>query len=89
MGVVFLVVVGSILGWLAAIIMRTEDARGVLLNVAAGIGGALATGLAVAPLLGLGTILDGRHSIAGLLTALAGAIVLLLAINLLHDHELR
>jgi len=89
MGVVFLVVVGSILGWLAAIIMRSEDARGILFNVAAGIAGALVTGLVVAPLLGLGTVLDGRHSIAGLLTALAGALVLLLAVNLLRIRELR
>lgn len=89
MGVVFLVVVGGAFGWLAAIVMRTEDTRGILLNVAAGIGGALVTGFLVAPLLGLGHILDGRHSIAGLLTALAGAIVLLLAVNLLRTRELR
>ena len=89
MGVVFLVVVGGIFGWLAAIIMRTEDTRGILLNIAAGIGGALATGLVVAPLLGLGHILDGRYSIAGLVTALGGAIVLLFAVNLLRDRELR
>jgi uncharacterized membrane protein YeaQ/YmgE (transglycosylase-associated protein family) len=89
MGVVFLVLVGSILGWLAAIIMRSEHRRGILLNVAAGIGGALLTGLVIGPLLGLGHALDGRHSIAVLLTALIGAIVLLLAINLLRDRELR
>jgi uncharacterized membrane protein YeaQ/YmgE (transglycosylase-associated protein family) len=88
MGVVFLIVVGGILGWLAAIIMRTEDARGTLVNVFAGIGGALITGFVVAPLLGLGHILDGRHSIAGLLTGLAGAIVLLLAVNLMRTREL-
>jgi len=89
MGVVFLIVVGGILGWLAAIIMRVEDARGIGRNVAAGIGGAIVTGFLVGPLLGFGHILDGRHSIAGLLTALAGAIVLLLAVNLLQKRELR
>jgi uncharacterized membrane protein YeaQ/YmgE (transglycosylase-associated protein family) len=89
MSVVFLVLVGSILGWLAAIIMRSEHRRGILLNVAAGIGGALLTGFVIGPLLGLGHVLDGRHSIAGLLTALIGAIVLLLAVNLLRDRELR
>lgn len=89
MGVVFLVVVGSILGWLAAIIMRTEHARGIGRNIAAGIGGALLTGFVIGPLLGLGNVLDGRHSIAGLLTALGGAIVLLFAVNVLRDRELR
>ena len=89
MGVVFLVVVGSVLGWLAAIIMRTEHKRGILLNIAAGIGGALLTGFVVGPLLGLGHALDGHYSVPGLLVALAGAIVLLFAVNLLRDRELR
>jgi uncharacterized membrane protein YeaQ/YmgE (transglycosylase-associated protein family) len=89
MGVVFLVVLGSILGWLAAIIMRTENRRGILLNIGAGIGGALLTGFVIGPLLGLGHVLDGQQSAAGLLTALAGAIVLLFAVNLLRDRELR
>ena len=89
MGVVFLVVVGGTLGWLAAIVMRTEDARGIGRNVAAGIAGALVTGFAVGPLLGFGHVLDGRHSISGLLTALAGTIMLLAAINLRRKRELR
>ena len=45
--------------------------------------------LVIGPMLGLGHVLDGRHSIAGLLTALAGAVVLLLAVNLLRIRELR
>jgi uncharacterized membrane protein YeaQ/YmgE (transglycosylase-associated protein family) len=89
MGLVFLIVVGGILGWLAAIITGAEDARGMLRNIVAGVGGALATGLLIGPLLGLGTVLDGRHDIAGLLTALAGAIVLLFAVNVLRIRELR
>lgn len=89
MGLIFLVVLGAILGWLAAIIIRADSTRATLLNVAVGIGGALATGLLVGPMLGFGTILDGRHSIPGLLTALAGSIVLLFAVNLLRNRELR
>ena len=89
MGLVFLIVLGAVLGWLAAIIMRADSIRVTLLNVLVGVGGALATGLVIGPLLGLGTILDGRHSIPGLLTALAGSIVLLFAVNLLRNRELR
>jgi uncharacterized membrane protein YeaQ/YmgE (transglycosylase-associated protein family) len=89
MGLLFLIVLGAVLGWLAAIVMRAETGRGVLLNVAAGIGGALVTGLVVGPLLGLGSVLDGRHSIDGLLTALAGSIVVLFAVNVLRDREVR
>ena len=89
MGLVFLIVLGALLGWLAAIVMRAERGRGILLNVAAGIGGALVTGLLVGPLLGFGSLLEGRHSVDGLLTALAGSIVVLFAVNLLRDREVR
>ena len=89
MGLVFLVVIGAILGWLAAIIARTETLQGLLLNLAGGIGGALFAGLVVHPLLGGGDLLAGNYSVDGLLTALAGPVVLLLAVNLLRDGELR
>ena len=87
MGLVFLVVLGGILGWLAAIINSSENARGVALNVAAGIAGALLTGLVLAPLLGVGSILDGAYRVDGLLTALAGSLVVLIAVNVLRDRE--
>ena len=89
MGLVFLVVLGAILGWLAAIITRAQSVRAMFWNVAAGVAGALGTGLVVGPLLGLGSILDGRYSIDGLLTALAGAIVVLFAVNVLRNREVR
>jgi uncharacterized membrane protein YeaQ/YmgE (transglycosylase-associated protein family) len=87
MGLVFLVVVGGMLGWLAAIIMRKEDSRGLALNVAVGIAGALVAGLVVHPLLGGGSLLDGSYSVDGLLTALFGSVAVLLAVNLLRDRE--
>ena len=87
MGLVFLLVVGGMLGWLAAIIMQIDDTRGLALNVAVGIAGALVAGLVVHPLLGGGSLLDGRYSVAGLLTALFGSIVVLVAVNLLSDRE--
>jgi uncharacterized membrane protein YeaQ/YmgE (transglycosylase-associated protein family) len=89
MGLVFLIVLGAVLGWLAAIIMHAESNRSMLVNVAVGIGGALVSGLVVGPLLGLGDILAGRHSVDGLLTALAGSIVVLFAVNLLRNREVR
>ena len=89
MGLVFLIIVGAMLGWLAAIIMRAEDARGMMLNVAVGIGGAVVAGLVVSPLLGGGNILAGTYSVGGLLTALFGAVAVLLAVNLLRDREAR
>jgi len=89
MGLVFLVVLGAVLGWLAAIINRSENSRSMLLNVVVGIAGALLTGLVLGPLLGLGSILDGLYSVDGLLTAVAGSVVLLIAVNLLRNREAR
>ena len=87
MGLVFLVVLGGILGWLAAIINSSDNGRALALNVAAGIAGALLTGLVLAPLLGVGSILDGAYRVDGLLTALAGSLVVLVAVNVLRDRE--
>lgn len=89
MGVVFLVVVGAVLGWLATIIMRTENARGITFNVLAGIGGALIAGLVVSPLLGRGGLLEGTYNPDGLLISLLGSAFVLLLVNLLRGRELR
>lgn len=88
MGLVLLVVLGAILGWLAAIIMRAESTRGILLNVIAGIGGALVAGLVVNPLLGKGGLLEGHYHADGLLVALLGSVCVLLLVNLLRGREL-
>ena len=89
MGLVFLVVFGALLGWLAAIIIRAEETRELVLNVALGIGGALFAGLIVHPLLGGSSLLEGRYSVDGLFAALFGAIAILLAVNLLRNREVR
>lgn len=89
MGLVFLVVFGALLGWLAAIVMRAEDSRGLSLNVALGITGALVAGLGVHPLLGGSSLLEGRYSVDGLLTAFFGSLAVLLAANLLRNREVR
>ena len=89
MGLVFLIVFGSVLGWLAAIIMRSEDRRGLMLNVALGIGGALLAGLVAPLLLGGGSLLEGHYSVDGVIAALFGALALLLTVNMLRDREVR
>ena len=38
MGIIILIVVGGILGWLASIVMRTDGQQGILLNVVVEIG---------------------------------------------------
>ena len=77
MGFVILVVVGGILGWLASIITRSEDRRGIMVNVGIGIAGTLIAGI----LANKGSILLGITAFA-LLAAFAGAVVALVVVNL-------
>ena len=89
MGLVFLIVIGGMLGWLAAIIMRAETGSARLRNILVGIAGALATGLAIIPLISGSSLLQGQYRVDALLMALAGSVVLLLVVNLWRDAELR
>jgi uncharacterized membrane protein YeaQ/YmgE (transglycosylase-associated protein family) len=90
MGLVFLLVFGAILGWLAAIVMRADDRRGVTINMLLGIGGALFAGLVVHPWMNGGSLLAGRYGVDGLLTAVVGSLAVLLVANVLRSNrELR
>jgi uncharacterized membrane protein YeaQ/YmgE (transglycosylase-associated protein family) len=90
MGLLFMIVVGAVLGWLATIILEIEAARGILLNIAAGITGALVTGLLVGPLLlGTASLLAGYYRVGSLLLSLAGAVALIAALNLVWSKRLR
>jgi uncharacterized membrane protein YeaQ/YmgE (transglycosylase-associated protein family) len=44
MGLIVLLIVGGILGWLASIVMRTDGQQGIFLNMVVGIVGALLGG---------------------------------------------
>jgi uncharacterized membrane protein YeaQ/YmgE (transglycosylase-associated protein family) len=87
MGLVFLLMVGGLLGWLAAIIMRAETSRGIAFNIAAGIAGALVAGLVIGPLLGRGNLLEGTYSVDGLLVAFAGTVVFLFMVNMFRGRD--
>lgn len=89
MGVLFVVVVGAVLGWLTAIILQIESARGVLMNIAGGIGGALFADLLIGPLLGSASLWNGEYHVGSLLLPLAGAAALVAALNLLHRSQPR
>ena len=89
MGLVFLIVIGGMLGWLAAIIVRAESGEARLRNILIGIAGALGAGLVINPLIGGSSLLEGYYGIDALLIALTGSVVLLLAVNLWRDGKLR
>jgi uncharacterized membrane protein YeaQ/YmgE (transglycosylase-associated protein family) len=76
MGFVVLIAIGGILGWLASILSRSDDGRGIALNVGLGVIGSLAAGA----LASSESLLIGLSATA-LLSALAGAAALLLGLN--------
>jgi uncharacterized membrane protein YeaQ/YmgE (transglycosylase-associated protein family) len=77
-------VVGGIIGWLASLVMRTDAAQGVVLNVIVGIVGAMLGGSLISPLLSGGTINQGDFSIMGLVISFVGALILLAIVNLIR-----
>ena len=89
MGIIILIIVGGILGWLASIIMRTDAQQGILLNVIVGIIGALLAGFLIVPLIGGGSITAGDFSVSSLLVSFLGAIVLLAIVYLVGRLSVR
>lgn len=75
-------VVGGIIGWLASVVMRTDAQQGILANIVVGVVGSYIGGMALGPLIGANTL--GRYA-----AALAGAVVLIGAINLIKRGKLR
>ena len=92
MGLIILLVVGGLLGWLASIVMRTDAQQGIFLNIVVGIVGALLAGYLISPLVGIPPITsDGRSfgSIGSLLVSFGGAVVLLAIVNLVRRGRVR
>ena len=89
MNLIFWLVIGGVLGWLASLVMKTDGQQGIILNVVVGIIGALVAGFVVAPFLGTGTIYSNDFSLAGLLVSFVGAVILLAIVNLFRRGRVR
>jgi uncharacterized membrane protein YeaQ/YmgE (transglycosylase-associated protein family) len=89
MGIIVLLIVGGIIGWVASMIMRTDGQQGIFLNVVVGIIGALLAGFIITPLIGGAPITSGVISIQSVIMSLIGAIVLLAIINLFRRGAVR
>lgn len=89
MGLIILLVVGGVIGWLASIVMRTDGQQGIFLNVVVGIVGALLAGFVVSPFLGTPPVTSGAISIPTLLVSFVGAIILLAIVNLVRRGSVR
>jgi uncharacterized membrane protein YeaQ/YmgE (transglycosylase-associated protein family) len=77
MSFILWIIVGGLLGWVASMMMGTNDQQGKLLNIVVGIVGAFLGGLLLSGLFGTGTINQGDFSIGSLLVSLVGAVILL------------
>jgi uncharacterized membrane protein YeaQ/YmgE (transglycosylase-associated protein family) len=89
MGIILMLVVGGIIGWLASIVMRTNAQQGIILNVVVGIVGALVGGFLLTPLLGGAPITSGAFDVRSLLVSFLGAVILLAIVNLFRRGAVR
>lgn len=89
MGLIILLVVGGIVGWLASMVMRTDGQQGIFLNVVVGIVGAVLAGFVITPLIGGAPITSGEISIQSVVVSLLGAIILLAIINVFRRGTVR
>jgi len=77
-------VLGGLAGWIASIVMRTDEQQGILLNVAVGIAGAL-----IGALIFYRGDLEQPATIETFAVALLGSILLLALVNLFRRGRLR
>ena len=89
MNFILWIIVGGILGWIASLIMHTNAQQGPMLNILAGIIGALLAGFLLTPLFGVGTINRSNFSLPSLLLSLLGAVILLAIVNLIRRGTVR
>jgi len=71
------IIVGALIGWVASIIMQTNNRQGLIADIVVGILGAFVGGYFLSPLFKVGTINEGDFSIPALLVSLGGAVILL------------
>lgn len=79
MDIVYLLVVGGVIGWLASILMKTNAQMGLAMNILVGIGGAYLGGKVIAPALGISV----SGTLGLILVGIGGAAVVILVLRAL------
>jgi len=74
--------VGSICGWLFALILRIDRQSDLKINVFVGILGAIAAGIYITPLFDIETINQKNFSFPSMLVSLGGALILIVVVFL-------
>ncbi len=70
-------IAGAFVGWLASIVMKTNNRQGLIADIIVGIVGAFVGGYFLSPLFHISTINESNYSIPALLVSLGGAVILL------------
>lgn len=89
MNIIIWLIVGGVIGWLASMLMKTDNQQGLILNVVVGIAGAMLAGWFISPLVGVGTINQNNFSLSALVVSFLGAAALLAIVNLFRRGSLR
>lgn len=85
MNLIAFLIVGGLVGWVASLIMKTDQSQGIILNIVVGVVGALLAGWLLSPMLGIAPITTASaFSGPAILVSLLGAVVLLAVINLVR-----
>jgi uncharacterized membrane protein YeaQ/YmgE (transglycosylase-associated protein family) len=71
------IIAGAFVGWIASIIMKTNNRQGLIADIIVGIVGAFVGGYFLSPLFNISTINESNYSIPALLVSLGGAVILL------------
>ena len=72
------IIAGAVIGWVASLIMKTNNRQGLIADIIVGIVGAFVGGYFLSPIFNAGTINQGDFSLPALLVSLGGAVILLL-----------
>ena len=80
---------GGLVGWVASMLMRTDNSQGLGMNVVVGIVGAMLGGWFISPLVGLGTIKQENFSLSAMFVSFLGAAILLAIVNLIRRGAVR
>lgn len=83
MNIIVWILFGALAGWIASLIMSTNEEQGMLKNIIIGIGGALVGGF-LAQIFGIGSV-DGFDG-TSLLIAIMGSIIIISLMRLGRSH---
>lgn len=89
MGLIYLILIGGVLGWIATIVFGSERSGDLQRNCASGIAGALTGGLLISPLFEKGNLVAGGYDVDSLLIALIVSASAIASVNLLQRREFR